>query len=288
MNTFDRRITPARPDLAAEHLRGSVQAARFVAGRPMRVIEPVIAMRPDPSPDAGIDTELLYGEEVTVYEDGEEGLSWVQAAADGYVGWVPTDALGPVLRATHRVALRRCFVFPGPSIKLPPLRALPFGARVAVSGAEGDFALIEGGGHLHAPALKPVSALEADFTAVAEGFLGTAYLWGGKSSIGLDCSALVQTGLHAAGIPCPRDSDMQAEALGTDIPVDGPFSRGDLVFWKGHVGIMRDPETLLHANAFHMATAAEPLAQARRRILAGGGGPILRAKRLPRPVRLDQ
>ena len=123
---------------------------------------------------------------------------------------------------------------------------------------------------------------------MAEGFLGTAYLWGGKSSIGLDCSALVQTGLLAAGIPCPRDSDMQAEALGTDIPVDGPLRRGDLVFWNGHVGIMRDPETLLHANAFHMATASEPLAAARSRILAGGGGPIVRAKRLPPPVPLDQ
>jgi len=280
MTGFDRRTTPARPDLAAKHLEGRVSARRFVEGRPMRVLDPVIAMRPDPSPGTGIDTELLYGEDVTVYEDGEEGLSWVQAATDGYVGWVPTDALGPVRHATHRVALRRCFVFPGPSIKLPPLRALPFGARVAVAEFRDDFAVIEGGGHVHAPALKPVSTPEPDFVAVAEGFLGTAYLWGGKSSIGLDCSALVQTGLHAAGIPCPRDSDMQAEGLGTDIATEGPFLRGDLVFWRGHVGIMRDPETLLHANAFHMATASEPLAEARERILAKGGGPILRVKRL--------
>ncbi len=281
MNAFDRRVTPARPDLAAKHLEGIVTAARYVEPRRMTAAEPVTPMRADPVPDASLDTELLFGEGVAVYEATEEGWSWVQAEADGYVGWVPSDALvGGAPAATHRVALLRCFVFPGPDIKLPPMRSLPFGSRVSVKAMRGDFAVLADGGFVFARALTTVDAVTDDFVSVAETFLGTAYLWGGRSSLGLDCSALVQTGLKAAGSPCPRDSDMQAEALGGDVQVDGPFRRGDLVFWKGHVGIMRDADTLLHANAFHMAVASEPLADASARILARGGGPVLRVKRL--------
>lgn len=281
MTGFDRRTTPARPDLAAAHLEGKIPAARYVAGRPMRVVAPVTPMRPEPVPDAAVDTELLHGEAVTVYDLNDEGWAWVQAESDGYVGWVADDALTDApAEPTHVVGLLRCFVFPGPNIKLPPLRWLPFGARVTVAGMRGDFAVLADGGFVYAPALRVRTETASDPVAVSESFLGTPYLWGGRSSLGLDCSALVQTGLAAAGIPCPRDSDMQADGLGRDIPISGPFRRGDLVFWKGHVGIMRDAETLLHANAFHMAVVSEPLAEAAARIAARDGGPVLRVKRL--------
>jgi len=281
MTGFDRRITPARPDLAAARLRGTIPAARYVEGRRMRVIASVTPMRPEPVSDAGIDTELLHGEAVEVYDVTDEGWAWVQAEGDGYVGWVSDDALSDASREpTHVVALLRCFVFPGPSIKLPALRWLPFGAGVVVTDVQGDFAVLADGGFVYAPALRLRGETVADPVSVSEAFLGTPYLWGGRSSLGLDCSALVQTGLAAAGIACPRDSDMQAAGLGDDVSTSGPFRRGDLVFWKGHVGIMRDAETLLHANAFHMAVVSEPLAEAATRIAAREGGPILRAKRL--------
>jgi cell wall-associated NlpC family hydrolase len=273
---FDPRVTPARPDLAAKQLEGRVEAVRFVAGELRIVTEPQIPLRRAPSPDAALDTEALMGERVTIYDE-EEGWAWGQLEADGYVGWLPASGLGmPSAQPTHKVSALRTLVFPGPSIKLPPLAALPFGARVTITGAAERFAVTKEGGHIPARHIVPLAALEDDFVAVAERFLGTPYLWGGKTNLGLDCSGLSQVALAACGIACPRDSDMQEQALGAPVDANADFSnlrRGDLVFWKGHMGIVRDPATLLHANAFHMAVALEAIAEAIPRIRASDGLP---------------
>ncbi len=176
--------------------------------------------------------------------------------------------------ATHKVSALRTFAFPGPSIKLPPLEALPFGARLAIARVEDRLAVTRSGAYVPAPHLASLDFVESDFVAVAERFLGVPYLWGGKTALGIDCSGLVQVALTAAGHICPRDSDMQEAALGTPVASPekaGRLQRGDLVFWKGHVAIVRDPDTLIHANAFHMAVALEPLAEALARIRAAGG-----------------
>jgi cell wall-associated NlpC family hydrolase len=179
-------------------------------------------------------------------------------------------APGPI--PTHKVTALRTFVFPGPSIKLPPLEALPFGARLAIARSEEPFALTAAGGYIPARHLVPIAAKETDFVAVAERFLGAPYLWGGKSALGIDCSGLVQVALSACGIVCPRDSDMQERALGSLIELTaGDVRRGDLLFWQGHVAIARDAMTLVHANAFHMAVASEPVTEALSRIAAAGG-----------------
>lgn len=286
MNFLDPRVTPARPDLAAAHLQGKVDARRFVEGEPRVVVEPVTALRPAPAADAPLDTQALFGERVTVYETTDEGWAWGQLVADGYVGWLPAAALGsPSAAVTHRVRALGTFVFPGPSIKLPPLASLPFGARVAVAREAPPFAVTDRNGHIPLVHLEPVGARDADFVSVAERFVGTPYLWGGKTSRGIDCSGLVQVALTACGVACPRDSDMQQEELGAPIADAGAISaklargaaalrRGDLVFWRGHVGIVRAPDTLLHANAFHMAVASESLAEALARIRAAGEEPI--------------
>jgi cell wall-associated NlpC family hydrolase len=281
--TYDPRITPARPDLAAKHLEGRVAAARFVDGVVREVVAPQAPVRRDPSPDAPLDTEALQGERVTLYEATDEGWAWGQLAGDGYVGWLPAAALaapGPI--PTHKVAVLRTLVFPGPSIKLPPTAALPLGARLAIVRHEGRLAVTAGGGYVPMSHLAPVDAAEPDFVAVAERFLGVPYLWGGKTSLGLDCSGLVQVALTACRIACPRDSDMQEQALGAPVSTDAGFTnlrRGDLIFWKGHVAIVRDAETLLHANAFHMAVAIEPLAAAIARIRASESE-VTRVKRM--------
>jgi hypothetical protein len=269
MTVRDPRLTPARPDLAASHLRGEVEAARYSDGVLQDVIDAQAPVRQGPSHGAGLLTEALRGERVMIYDIDEEGWAWGQLQSDGYVGFIPAAALlAPGAAPTHRVAALRTLLFPGPSIKLPPLQLLSLGAQLAITRTQDTFAVCAAG-YIPARHLSPLASAEPDFVAVAERFIGAPYLWGGKTSLGLDCSGLVQAALTAAGVTCPRDSDMQEAALGA--PVDlAEVRRGDLLFWKGHVGIARDAATLLHANAFHMAVASEPRAEALARIAAGG------------------
>jgi cell wall-associated NlpC family hydrolase len=271
---FDPRVTPARPELAAKYLEGRIAAARFVDGEAREVVDAQAPLRRAPAPDAPLETEALKGERATVYETTAEGWAWGQLEADGYVGWLPANALrAPGPAPTHKVAVLRTFVFPGRSIKLPPLEALSLGCRLAITHIEEPVAVTASGGHVPARHLAPLDVKEPDMVAVAEKFLGAPYLWGGKTGLGLDCSALVQIAAAACGIACPRDSDMQEEKLGTPLAPTADLSnlrRGDLAFWKGHVAIVRDSATLLHANAFHMAVAIEPIKDAIDRISAAG------------------
>jgi cell wall-associated NlpC family hydrolase len=280
--SFDRRLIPFRPDLAAEHLRGLVDAPRFVKGRKMRIIAASAPLRRSPQTDAPLETEALFGESVTVYDDSE-GWAWTQLERDQYVGYLPSETLGAPSAPTHRVAALRTHAYPGPAIKLPSRMALSLGAQLTIVGREGDFAVTEEGLCVWSRHLAELGACEPDVVAIAELFLETPYLWGGRTSEGVDCSGLVQTALMAAGVASPRDSDMQEATLGEPLALadpSAPLARGDLVFWKGHVGIMRDSLTLLHANGWHMKTVSEHLAQARERIAAHGGGQVTSVQRL--------
>ena len=183
---------------------------------------------------------------------------------------------------THRVHVLRSFLFGGPSIKLPPMATLSMGSRVAIMGTKDQFAITHRGHYVIADHLKPVDTTESDFVAVAERFIGIPYFWGGKTSLGLDCSGLVQVSLDAAGIAVPRDTDMQEKAVGEPLPLDAELKRGDLIFWKGHVGIMRDAHELLHASGHQMLVVSEPLLVAVQRIESKGAGSITSIRRLKR------
>src|SRR5512139_2295406 len=214
----DPRLTPARGDLAAKYLEGKVQAERFVTGEEFEVTEAIAPVREQPSSNAMLMTEALLGERVTIYDRNGEGWAWGQLGGDGYVGWLPESALTNRLTApTHKVTALSTFAFPGPSIKLPPAHVLPMGAAVAVVREEGSFAVTAGGLFLPRQHLGPLGARATDFVTVAERFVGTPYLWGGKSVFGIDCSGLVQMALTSAGIGCPRDSDMQCDGLGREL-----------------------------------------------------------------------
>jgi hypothetical protein len=263
MTDFDPRVTPARGDLAARHLEGKVVATRFVDGTLREVVAPHAPVRREPRPDAQRDTEALKGERVTVYDANDEGWSWGQLEGDGYVGWLPTDALrDAAAEPTHKVSAVRALVFPGPSVRETPIEALSFGSVLNVARIHQGFALTSDHGFVPLQHVAALGDRETDFVAIAERFVGAPYLWGGKTTLGLDCSALVQLALGAAGLPCPRDSDLQERALGIPLPLADDFSnlkRGDLIFWDGHVAIVRDGASVVHANAHHMAVAIEPI-----------------------------
>ena len=266
----DPRLTPRREDLASLALEGLVPAGAYVAPTAMSVIVPGAGVYAAPDLAAERQDHLLFGEVFDVLET-KGGFAWGQARRDGYVGYVEASALGPLApAATHRVAAIRTYAFAEPSIKTRALGPYSLNALVAVEAREGRFARAAGGGWFIEAHLAPIGRFETDWAGVAERFLGAPYLWGGRESLGLDCSGLVQQALFACGLGCPRDTDLQAE-LGRAVEAEA-LRRGDLVFWKGHVAMMLDETRMIHANAHHMAVAIEPLAEAVARIGATSTG----------------
>jgi cell wall-associated NlpC family hydrolase len=280
--SLDPRLNAFRPALADARLRKHVVAERFVDGEAQEIVAAATAVRKAPRLDAARLTEALLGEAVSVFER-EGGWAWVQLEADGYVGYVEADALGEVgPPATHRVAVPLTHRYSAADLKSEPSRPAYLETRVAVVGEDGPWSRLAGGGHVYSRHLAPLGTHAPDFVSIAEGFLGVPYLWGGKTFSGLDCSGLVQVSLAAAGAAAPRDTDMQEGALGVALPEGTKLKRGDLVFWKGHVGIMLDSARLLHANGHHMQVVIEPLDEARARI-AAAGFPVTSIRRIVIP-----
>jgi len=240
------------------------------AQAPRRIVQPVVDLWREPGGPR--DSQLLWGERFTPFlaED-----NFIYGRADcGYFGWVDGEALGEWHSASHWISARGSFLYAAADLKSAVLARLPFAARLKCGRNVKGFMAADGGFVFtnHAQ-----TAPAADFVAVAEMLVGVPYLWGGRSDLGLDCSGLVQLALQAAGHDAPRDSDMQ-EHLGA--PAKGEAQRGDLVFWKGHVGILLDAETLLHANAHSMCVSVEPLAEAEARIAANKGGSVTCRRRM--------
>ncbi len=262
---LDPRNTLLRGGVAAADLEGLVAAERYVETRRMQVSAFVAPIRRAPAPDAEQLDQLLFGEAFEVLEE-RDGFALGQAPRDGYVGFVDVEALSaPVLAPTHRVAALRSYLFAEPDIKSAVTGLVSMNALVTTEAVEGRLVRVARGGWIAASHLAEVgSGFASDWAGVAERFRGAPYLWGGRESLGVDCSGLVQQALYACGRACPRDTDQQ-RTLGAEVE-RAALRRGDLVFWPGHVGIMLDGARLLHANAWHMAVAVEPLAEAIVRI----------------------
>ena len=280
MSAHDRRLHAFRPDLADERLRGKVEAERFVPGRLARIVVPVADLRTAPRPDSGLSSQLLYGDDVRVFEE-REGWAWVQAVRDDYVGYVADTVLGPAGDAvTHVIRAPRTFVYPGPDMKLPRSGDLSIGSGVAITGfteTRGTrYGILPSGEAVIAGHLVSSETVADDFVSVAETLINTPYLWGGNTGFGIDCSGLVQLAMRMTGKDVLRDSDMQAEAIGAAIDPGPGFNRlqrGDLVFWKGHVAIMTNSGNMIHANGRTMLVSFEPLRAAIERISYLYGGP---------------
>lgn len=290
-----------RPDLADRRLEGKVEAERFVDGQIMRVRVPIAPLKRKPDPASGLDSQALLGELVRVFDQTEDGWAWVQLEQDGYVGYMPLGMLGPMAGEnsgdpTHWVSAPRTFVYPGPDLKFPAATFLSLGAGLRLGES------VETRGTIYRKCLNlPTPSGEHgwiveqhvrektdkadDYVALAQGLIGSPYLWGGKSSLGLDCSGLVQLALECCGMECLRDASMQETSLGEDLDISNgipELQRGDFIFWPGHIGIMTDADTLLHANGHHMAVAEEPFKAACERIAANEYGTVSGVRRLAR------
>lgn len=287
MSKLDPRIHAYRADLADERLAGLVEASRYIPGDLSHVHRDSVPLFSSPSFDVELQTEALFGEQVRIFEI-RDSWAWGQLLTDGYVGYIPLEGLSPgVLSATHRISSLRSFIYEDANIKSPPIALISMLSQLAVSeivsAKGGEFFELEDKGYVFAGHGVEIGEHETDFVAVAERFIGSPYLWGGRTSLGLDCSALIQVGLLACGRECRRDSDLQAGSIGallSDISDLSVLKRGDLVFWKGHIGVMVDEANLLHSNAHHMAVAVEPLAPAVERIKHNGGGEITAIRRI--------
>lgn len=273
---MDRRLTPANSRVALTGFATDHQAE--VLPEPQRVCVPVADLRR--APNGPRDRQLQFGEGFNVLEI-HEGWAFGQRDIDGYVGYIFADDLGPALTATHLISTRATHAYPRDDFKSEEHFSLGFGAQVKVTDERRKFVEIDGAGDTPLFISKAhVRAIDHPFSdpiTIAQLFFGTPYLWGGNSTFGIDCSGLVQAALQACNLECPADSDLQLD-LGE--AVSGPYQRGDLLFWKGHVALCVDGEVLIHANGHHMAVAYEPITRAIARIAAQGDGPLLAHRRL--------
>ncbi len=273
--TTDRRLTPATDRIALESLRGTLERPAYTPGRAARLGVAVADLCREIG--GARDRQVNFGADLTVIED-RDGWSFVQAAMDGYCGWLENtqlqDMTAPLPAITHRVSTPATHIYPGPDLKLREIGALSLGARVSVTATEGRFSQLATGGWV--PSMHLSTSRASDPGTIAESLLGTPYLWGGNSRWGIDCSGMAQASWVACGVACPGDSDLQRKAFAE---VTGPLQRGDLLFWPGHVALALDETRMIHATASVMAVTIEAIEAAIARIDASGDGPYLGARR---------
>lgn len=274
--TLDARINAFRRDIADISLAGTLFAPHYAAPM-LRVAGSSMMIRSAASEAAEASSQLLHGEDFAVL-DVTGGWAWGYSLHDHYVGYVPAERLATPSIPTHRVSVREALLFAGPSIKMPAIGTLPFGARIA--GTMKEAFLETPSGFVHRCHIDPIGTVRHDPVAVAELFLGMPYLWGGRGAHGIDCSGLVQIALAATGVPAPRDTDMQRDSLGEPLADEARLRRNDIVNFPGHVGLMVDEDQLIHANAHWMGVVIEPLADVVARLAPHHDRPILSRRRL--------
>jgi hypothetical protein len=280
---LDPRLNAFRPELADARLRGRVESQVFAEGSLMRVLANAAPLKRSPDMEAPLDSEVVRGEVVRVFGDTSDGWSFGQCQADSYVGFIPTQVLGGLEpQPTHRVTALCTFLSPAADLKLPPRGPLVIGSQIAVEGETRTrgtlYRLLYGGeGAVVDVDVEPIDTpLPTDFVEMAERFVNTPYLWGGRTSLGVDCSGFVQLSLALTGRSAPRDTDLQAKMLGRPVDggVDGQLERGDIAIWPGHALIVRDRDSVIHSSGQHMRVLIEPMRDALARLRAAVGAPI--------------
>jgi len=261
---MDRRLIAANGRVAHSSLRGKVKAERFTDGEQKSVCVPVLDLWQGPD-CAARERQLLLGEAFLALET-IDAMAFGYGEKDGHVGYVRADGLSDPIVPSHTVAVPISQLFPAPRVQSVAVATLSFGTALVVEGLDGPFARLENGLYVPAAHLRPIGQYFSDPVEVARLFLGVPYVWGGNTGWGLDCSGLVQIAHRACGIDCASDSDLQERSLGHPVALNDDVFKGDLFFWKGHVAMAADAETLIHANAYTMSVATEDLADAVKRI----------------------
>ena len=273
---MDPRLTPANEIVACSSLRGKIKHSNFIEGKNYQINVPFVDLLS--TPDGKRNRQLIYGSKVK-YFSAAKGWAFIQNTYDNYVGYVPESTIASETQKTHIVIAPLAHVFVEPNIKSKNIEILPLAARVSGEVIENGFLETELG-WISVSQLKRKTELSKDPVEVSKLLQNAPYLWGGNTTLGIDCSGLIQISLLLCGIDCPGDSDQQMNTLGKNIDIGSPRKKGDILFWKGHVAWVVNERQILHANAYHMATVIEEANEAIERIRKQDNNNLIAHKRL--------
>ena len=273
---MDPRLTPANEIVACFTLKGKINHSNFVEAKNYQVNVPFVDLLG--SPNGKRNRQLIYGSKVK-YFSAAKGWAFIQNTYDSYVGYVPESTIASETQKTHIVTAPLAHVFMEPNIKSKNIEILPLAARVSGEVLENGFLETELG-WISVLQLKRKTEISKDPVEVSKLLQNAPYLWGGNTTLGIDCSGLIQISLLLCGIDCPGDSDQQMNTLGQNIDIGSPRKKGDILFWKGHVAWALNESQILHANAYHMATVIEEANEAIERIKKQDNNSVIAHKRL--------
>ena len=234
-----------------------------------QVMVPICDLRLKPKYNSNLETQFLFGERVTIINE-EKNWYLCKSMDDNYIGYVRRSNLDDLKKTNYKIANLSSFIYNLPDIKSGVVSKLFLNSKVFAYKVKKDWFTIcfkNKNYFIHYNDLNINDKYTiSSWGDVAQKFLHTPYLWGGKSHLGLDCSALVQLAFQSANISFPRNSNDQFKSKVLKSITESEMDKGTLVFWKGHVAIALNKKNIIHSNAHHMKVIVEKFSDAKKRI----------------------